>query len=224
MQKKLQKYFPSVNLSKTRDASPHVKRSGPTSKKVSPAQSRLKSRQRSTSPKSIDFNGILSNERRLYIQTQLINLGLNDDSNLKDVLQLLQRGAATEIPSHQLELIVKMLPTEDEIGDFKTKLAEHGFESFNDICHPSSHAFNLHLDGPEHFIVKILQQENVIEKTRILHFIDKQRALVIQRIDAIKNWEYLCIVLVHNDQAVRESPETKIWLQELMIIGLDIAR
>ena len=94
-----------------------------------------------------------------------------------------------------------MLPTELEIGKFKERLFDYSIDSFAQIEN-QKHPYSLgKLEGPEKFVIDILKEESVIEKTNILWKIDKYSTTVYDLQGLIENWKYLEQYLVNNEEA-----------------------
>ena len=79
------------------------------------------------------------------------------------------------------------------------------------------------LDGPEKFVIDILKDESVIEKTLILWKIDKYSTTVYELQGLIENWKYLEQYLVHNEVAANQNIGSKHWLKELFSTALEVS-
>lgn len=108
-------------------------------------------------------------------------------------------GAGTEIPTDELESFYSIIPNENEVIAFKERLTDHAIESFETLRSLQPPYCLKKLDGPEKFVIKILQDESVIEKAHIMQTIDKMSNLLGQTVSVIDSWSHLEIFLVKND-------------------------
>jgi len=144
--------------------------------------------------------------------------------HLEEFLQLVRLGSGTELRPEVLDSFVSILPTEVEATAFKERLADQGLDSFGDLDKLKPPYVLKKLEGPANFVIRLLKEETLIEKARIMHKIDQMTQLLEQCFNTSDAWAHLAVFLMKNQMAERSDASVKHWLQEVLCLALQISR
>ena len=95
-----------------------------------------------------------------------------------------------------LAQFVKLLPTPVEITKFKDRLSEYNMESFSELKNIKKPFTLKQLGRPEEFIIRILQNESVIEKAQIILTLIQNEEEFNNVSEACEKWMKLKLLLV----------------------------
>jgi hypothetical protein len=86
------------------------------------------------------------------------------DTELDSFLEKIKDGLGGEIIDTELEQFVKILPTSDEMDMFQDRLEEHDLKTFDQLDQLQMPKTLKKLDRAEAFVIKIMKNQEVIEK------------------------------------------------------------
>lgn len=116
----------------------------------------------------VRFDGILNQQRSLIITSSVTQLRCLQDTELDSFLEKIKDGLGGEIIDTELEQFVKILPTSDEMDMFQDRLEEHDLKTFDQLDQLQMPKTLKKLDRAEAFVIKIMKNQDVIEKAQLL--------------------------------------------------------
>ena len=138
------------------------------------------------------------------------------DGNFERFLESINNGDGQSIAEQDIETFVKLLPQQAEISKFKDRLQEYNLESFTDLQTIKAPFVLKQLGKPEEFVIKILENEEIIEKAKIMLVLIKAESDFDQLNQACVKWAQLRDGFAHDCEMLTRVLSTAFKVSMLM--------
>jgi hypothetical protein len=138
------------------------------------------------------------------------------DRNFERFLESINNGDGQSISEQDIETFVKLLPQQAEISKFKDRLQEYNLESFTDLQTIKAPFVMKQLGKPEEFVIKILENEEIIEKAKIMLVLIKAESDFDQLNQACVKWAQLRDGFAHDCEMLTHVLSTAFKVSMLM--------